>query len=133
MTVQAGLCPTWSETQIVVFLMRRLKCIINFSKNFHLFSEVVTASKEELMVITVTEIVKQLIDAHEHNKDINLNRYTTHYLLGHLSCKAHKVGVFNPYLTNGFSHYYHLGQSTFIIRDIRSDFEFLFHFSMKFL
>ena len=32
----------------------------------------------------------------------------------------------NPYLTNGFSHHYHLGQSTFIIRGIRSDFEFLF-------
>ena len=41
--------------------------------------------------------------------------------------------TFNPYLTNGFSHHYHLGQSTLIIRGIRSDFEFLFHFSMKFL
>ena len=42
--------------------------------------------------------------------------------------------LFNPYmyLMNGFSHY-HLGQSTFIIRDIRSDFELLFHFSIKFL
>ena len=29
---------------------------------------------------------------------------------------------FNPYLTNGFSHYYHLGESTFIIRGVRSDF-----------
>ena len=28
----------------------------------------------------------------------------------------------NPYLTNGFSHYYHLGESTFIFRGIRSDF-----------
>ena len=37
-------------------------------------AEVVSASKEELMVITVSEIVKQLIEAHEHNKDINLNR-----------------------------------------------------------
>ena len=34
----------------------------------------------------------------------------------------------NPYLTNGFSHHYHLGESTVIIRDLRSDFEFLFHF-----
>ena len=40
---------------------------------------------------------------------------------------------FNPYLTNGFSHHYHLGESTFILRDIGSDFESLFHFSMKFL
>ena len=28
----------------------------------------------------------------------------------------------NPYLTNGFSHYYHLGESTFIFRGVRSDF-----------
>ena len=40
----------------------------------HFFTEVLSASKEELMVITVSEIVKQLIEAHEHNKDINLNR-----------------------------------------------------------
>ena len=30
--------------------------------------------------------------------------------------------VFNPYLTNGISHHYHLGESTFIFRGIRSDF-----------
>ena len=39
----------------------------------------------------------------------------------------------NLFLINGFSHHYHLGESTFIFRDIRSDFEFLFNFSMKFL
>ena len=27
----------------------------------------------------------------------------------------------NPYLTNGFSHHYHLGPSTIIIRGVRSD------------
>ncbi|XP_002731631.1 elongator complex protein 3 [Saccoglossus kowalevskii] len=32
------------------------------------------ASHAELMAMTVAEIVKQLIDAHEQNKDINLNR-----------------------------------------------------------
>ena len=39
---------------------------------------------------------------------------------------------FNLYLTNGFSHHYHLDQSTFIVRGARSDFLFLFHFLMKF-
>ena len=29
---------------------------------------------------------------------------------------------FNPYLTNGFSHYYQLDESTFIFRGVRSDF-----------
>ena len=33
---------------------------------------------------------------------------------------------FNPFLMNGFSHHYHLGVSTFILRDIRSDFKILF-------
>ena len=41
--------------------------------------------------------------------------------------------VFNPYWTNGFSHHYHLGESTFIFRGVRSDFYFLSDFSMKFL
>ncbi|XP_052777667.1 elongator complex protein 3 isoform X1 [Mya arenaria] len=39
--------------------------------------EFVSASKEELMVLTVSEIVSELIKAHEHNKDINLNRVKT--------------------------------------------------------
>ena len=34
----------------------------------------------------------------------------------------------NPYLTNGFSHYYHLGESTFIFRGARSDFLFFIQF-----
>ena len=39
----------------------------------------------------------------------------------------------NPYLTNGFSHHYHLGESTFIFRDVWRDFYFSSHCSMKFL
>ena len=39
----------------------------------------------------------------------------------------------NQYMTNGLSHHYHLGESTFILGGIRYDFELLFHFSMKFL
>ena len=30
--------------------------------------------------------------------------------------------LFNPYLTNEFSHHYQLGESTFIFRGVRSDF-----------
>ena len=37
----------------------------------------------------------------------------------------------NPLVTNGFSHPYHLDESKFIFRGVRSDFSFLFHFSMK--
>ena len=41
--------------------------------------------------------------------------------------------IVNPYVTNGLSHPYHLDESTFIFRNIRSNFSFLFHFSMKFI
>ena len=41
-------------------------------------------------------------------------------------------GNINPCLTNGFSHHYHLGKSTFVFRGVRSDLEYLFHFWMKF-
>ena len=44
-----------------------------------------------------------------------------------------KTGKINPFLTNGLSQCYHLEESTFILRDIRSEFDFLFHFSMNFL
>ena len=39
----------------------------------------------------------------------------------------------NPYLTNGFSHHYQLGESTFIFRGVKSDFYFKSYFSMTFL
>ena len=41
--------------------------------------------------------------------------------------------IVNQYLTNGFSHHYQLGESTFNFRGVRSDFLFLSHFSKKFL
>ena len=41
--------------------------------------------------------------------------------------------MFNQYVTNCLSHPYLLDESNFIFRDIRCDFLFLFHFSMKFL
>ena len=34
---------------------------------------------------------------------------------------------------DGFSHYYHLGESSFIFSGFRWDFNFLFHFLVKFL
>ena len=38
---------------------------------------------------------------------------------------------FNPLLMNGFSHHYPLAESAFIFRGVRSDFYFLYDFSMK--
>ena len=39
----------------------------------------------------------------------------------------------NPYLANGLSHHYHLGESTFIFRGFSYDFKFLSNFFMNFL
>ena len=33
--------------------------------------------------------------------------------------------IINPFLTIGFSHYYHLGEATFIMRGISSDFKYI--------
>ena len=41
--------------------------------------------------------------------------------------------VVNPFLTNGFSQYYHLGESAFIFRGIRSEFQSSYNFLMKIL
>ena len=51
--------------------------------------------------------------------------------IGHVM--RNSVSNFNPYLTNGFSHHYQLGLPTFMFRGVRSDYEFLSRFLMKFL
>ena len=43
-----------------------------------------------------------------------------------------KRHIIDPLVTNGFSHSYELGESTFMFWGIRIIFLFLFHFSMKF-
>ena len=44
-----------------------------------------------------------------------------------------KRNQLNPLVTNRFSHPYQMGESISIIRGIRGNFSFLFHFSMKIL
>ena len=39
----------------------------------------------------------------------------------------------NPFLQNGFSYYYHFGESTFILRGIRHDLKFSYQFLIKVL
>ena len=49
-----------------------------------------------------------------------INQETNDLEIDMFSSASH-LGI-NPYLTNGFSHGYHLDESTFVSRDIRSDF-----------
>lgn len=35
-------------------------------------------SRAELMMMTIADVIKQLVEAHEEGKDINLNKYGTH-------------------------------------------------------
>ena len=53
--------------------------------------------------------------------------YCIVFILGKVSYKIINISFpcpwkINPYLTNGVSHHYHLGESTFIFRGISSDF-----------
>ena len=48
-------------------------------------------------------------------------------------CFDVKELLFNPYITNGLSHPYHLVESTFFFRGNRGNFAVFFNFSMKFL
>ena len=52
---------------------------------------------------------------------------------GQSDSKLLKFTTINPLVTNGLSHPFQLDESTFIFRGIRSDFSFLFYFSMNFL
>ena len=45
-----------------------------------------------------------------------------------MNVKGSLMTFINPYLTNGFSNHYHLGESTFVFRSIRCDFFFFFFF-----
>ena len=38
-------------------------------------------SQAELMLMTISEIISQLVDAHEKKKDVNLNRFPFYKLL----------------------------------------------------
>ena len=58
---------------------------------------------------------------------------TSTFTLSNIEQMHEAVHYFNPFLMNGFSHHYHLDVSTIIFRGIMNDFDFLFHFSMKFL
>ena len=60
-------------------------------------------------------------------KEKNLPLLQVHVCIPMSACAT----PFNPYLTNGFSHHYHLDESIFIFRGVTSDFYFLSHFTMK--
>ena len=50
-----------------------------------------------------------------------------------VGCCPINLASLTHFLMNGFSHHYHLDESTSIFRGFRCDFKFLFRFSLKFL
>ena len=57
------------------------------------------------------------------NKIVFVRAEHGHFVLPQLLLLLLKdMYLFNPYLTNGFSHHYQLDESTFISRDVRCDF-----------
>lgn len=56
-------------------LINKFNIITNLCMLLFMYPAIVPgSSREELMVMTVTEIVNQLIQAHQQGKDVNLNR-----------------------------------------------------------
>ena len=56
-------------------------------------------TKEELMMMTVAEIISQLIKAHEQGEDINLNKYNFFIILLSHSFHWHFVVKINDRLS----------------------------------
>ena len=80
----------------------------------------------------VTEREKQLLQSRQYNTLLIEQKIVDTEIDAKVS--IYRIHVLtHPYLTNGFSSRYHLGESTFSFRGVRSDFYFLSHFSMKFL
>ena len=64
---------------------------------------------------------------------VNFDQY---YLPRQWTCPSETLDHYHDYrlklhVVNGFSHPYPLDESIFIFRGIRSNFSFLFHFSIK--
>ena len=81
--------------------------------------------------LTLTKILDLLVFFHQVCK----NKKVPSLCATHLRQCALKTLVIclglNPLVTNGLSHTYQMDESTLIFRDIRSNFSFLFYFSMK--
>ena len=65
-----------------------------------------------------------------NNQNMAKIRVSIYFKRSHIQINNYCVNT-NPYLTNGFSHHYQLGESTFIFRDIRGDFKFSYKYLMK--
>ena len=67
---------------------------------------------------TLSEVIEKQLRADCHDEDGEEYRFALELL--------------NPLVTNELSHRYHLDESTFILRGIRREFLFLFHFLINF-
>ena len=106
---------------------RTVQMISTFTLPIHLFSYVVAHLKFEDKFCSKSlyhcSCTRACSGHMEHVRRKTSCTYT--HLRSQIVRFPFKIGrMINPYLTNGFAHSYHLGQSTFIIRDIRSDYEF---------
>ena len=88
-----------------------------------------TTEKKNLCVLQgqVFVMVKLVI-----TKNQGLSNYSG-FGLGFKLYTCYAIFNLNPFMANGFSHHYQLGESTFICKGTRCDFLFIYDFSMKFL
>ena len=102
MTVQPGLCWTWSEPKLLV-----LSCTGSFSFSFQTQSDYSETS-------SVSESRHLFADDSSDNKGQSTVPMTSFNFINSIIGSG-IIGKLNPYLTNGFSHHYHLGEYTFIL------------------
>ena len=138
-------CFRYSDSTIPLQLKSSFLCLYRCVQKPHCWF-----SHEVAQIFVTAEIECMFDKAHVYSSTsmvIKLNNvkpscYYVHdiesdYYVLSLTCMKCKLTipfpVFNPYKENGFSHHYHLGESTFISRGVRSDLKILFNFSMKIL
>ena len=115
-TVQSGLCQTWSDPRRPVFSWH------GYSKCFEMGKIGKGNPLGRFPFFPVNIYLTLLLYLHKAVKKI----------LTSLAC-IFVLSLFNPYLRNGFANHYYLDESTLIFLAFRSDFKILFKFSMKFL
>lgn len=67
-------------SSIWIFLNVHVSTVKSF-KNSNLTISIIAGdlSRAELMMMTIADVIKQLVEAHEEGKDINLNKYESRH------------------------------------------------------
>ena len=118
--LQPGLCWTWSETPQTDFLMMQLIStnLVSCAANLIPYGPGFQPGASLSIILLTRELTGKFSNCLECSE---IKKF--------LTVKTYKIYIYyimyiNPYVTNGLSHPYHLDESTFFFRGIRSNFLF---------